>query len=627
MSGITVNDLKNAGLYSKLEPYLKTMDVETAIKRARENGEWTSADDKKMTALNGNKAWGEFDAFQKEQKDDLNYAFKEGFSKANERAVARDVGRNPAKYLPRRCDLPDGSYVVYQKSRKNGKETVTYYNKIGQQISEYDFKRITNVKDMKIDSRTGQLAVTYQSQRENKIPNVLELLAIGTARTLGIIYACEEDKIEYRPTNNYNVNLTVTIKTDVSDLKQTIENLRNDFKTYIGQFEVWLKNLNDILTEINTNTNMTAERLGELNEQIKHIEEQLATIIINQEQNAKTAQEYYDLILDAIGNNSDLLGTVIEKLTENNTTLNDIKTLMKENNADQKEILEAVTKIKYGVDQIGLDVKDIKNVVTQISTALKNLPKALEKQFKKYFKQIISGIADGNTKLDDLIKLLQEVNQNIITGNEQQQKATEKVLEAIATMNGNMTKGLSAILKAIRKGNANVLAKLDKLIENQEKLSDQFKDYDERTQKVLGDILAAITKLTEAVDKLDLDGLSGYMKSILEAIQNQPNYEKVLNLILGKLGTLEEGQKTANTNIAELVKLVGLLADKFKDFDPSKLMKKLDEILKAIQDHEVKVDVTVSGKIKIILCDENGNVVHEGEIDPEDPDGFHWIAG
>jgi hypothetical protein len=59
-------------------------------------------------------------------------------------------------------------------------------------------------------------------------------------------------------------------------------------------------------------------------------------------------------------------------------------------------------------------------------------------------------------------------------------------------------------------------------------------------------------------------------------------------------------------------------------FDPAKLMAKLDEILKAIKDHEVKV--TVDGTIKVIICDDKGNTIHEGELDPNDPDGFHWIS-
>lgn len=624
MPGTTVKDLQQAGLYSKLKPYLENIkNVDAAIERARANGEWTAADDKKLS-LNGNKAWGEFDAFQREQKEDLNYAFKEGFSKANERAVARDVQKNPSKYEPRKYEMPDGSYVVYQKSAKNGKETVTYYNKLGQEISEAVFKRITKITDLKVNPSNGKLLATCQNQRENKIPNVLELVGIGVTRALGIMGACGDDKYEYNPTFETNITATVTvINQGIEELTAEIAKLREENNLSNAKIIELMGKIVDLETKTNQLTEESNKTISELLEEIKDLKIQLATIIINQEKNAENAEKYYQMIINAIGTNSDLLNIVIDQLVQSNTILSSVKELMEQNNADNKEILEAVTKIKYGVDELGLDVKEIKKLMTQISSALTNLPKALKAEFEPYFKQIVSGIADGNVKLADLTKLLQQVNQNIVIGNKQQQEATAKVLAAMSTMNGNMVQGMSAILNAIKSGNTNVIARLDKIIANQEKLSEQFKNYDEKTQKMLGKIYEAITKLTAAVDKLDLDGLSANMAAILKAIQNQPNYTEVLNKILAKLGTLEEGQKTANKNIAELVKLVGALADKFKEFDPSKLMAKLDEILAAIKDHEVKV--TVNGTIKVTLCNEQGDVIHEGELDPNDPDGFKWI--
>lgn len=613
MPGTTVKDLQQAGLYSKLKPYLENIkNVDAAIERARANGEWTAADDKKLS-LNGNKAWGEFDAFQREQKEDLNYAFKEGFSKANERAVARDVQKHPSKYEPKKYEMPDGSYVVYQKSTKNGKETATYYNRLGQQISEAAFKRATRITELKVNPETGKLLATCENQRENKIPNVLELVGVGVTRALGIMGACEGDKYDYSPTYETNIDVGVTVINENSTVEELMSAMNETLKL-IAQLQ----------SQSNANTAEIKAELKELNDKLKQYEAYLVTIITNQEKNAASAQQYYQQIINAIGTNSDLLNIVIDQLVQSNTTLSSVKELMEQNNADQKEILKAVTKIKYGVDELGLDVKEIKNIMTQISSALTNLPKALRAEFEPYFKQIVSGIADGNVKLADLTKLLQQVNQNIVIGNKQQQEATAKVLAAMSTMNGNMVRGMSAILNAIKSGNTNVIARLDKIIANQEKLSEQFKNYDEKTQEMLGKIYEAITKLTAAVDKLDLDGLSANMAAILKAIQNQPNYTEVLNKILAKLGTLEEGQKTANKNIAELVKLVGALADKFKEFDPSKLMAKLDEILKAIKDHEVKV--TVNGTIKVTLCNEQGDVIHEGELDPNDPDGFHWIS-
>ena len=43
------------------------------------------------------------------------------------------------------------------------------------------------------------------------------------------------------------------------------------------------------------------------------------------------------------------------------------------------------------------------------------------------------------------------------------------------------------------------------------------------------------------------------------------------------------------------------------------ILAKLDVILKAIKDHDVNVKLTIDGKI--VICDKDGNVINEGEID------------
>ena len=50
------------------------------------------------------------------------------------------------------------------------------------------------------------------------------------------------------------------------------------------------------------------------------------------------------------------------------------------------------------------------------------------------------------------------------------------------------------------------------------------------------------------------------------------------------------------------------------------ILAKLDVILKAIKDHDVNVKLTIDGKI--VICDKDGNVINEGEIDNLD-----WILG
>ena len=97
-----------------------------------------------------------------------------------------------------------------------------------------------------------------------------------------------------------------------------------------------------------------------------------------------------------------------------------------------------------------------------------------------------------------------------------------------------------------------------------------------------------------------------------------------------KLSDLYAVLNVINTNViqtdSDVTTLLGAILNaipkKVGTTDFSVIYNKLDAILNAIKNHEVNVKVTVEGHFTI--CDKDGNVVHEGQLDD---DQLSWLLG
>lgn len=163
----------------------------------------------------------------------------------------------------------------------------------------------------------------------------------------------------------------------------------------------------------------------------------------------------------------------------------------------------------------------------------------------QYFDTIIQLINSGNTKLDDILGLLKAIKNDTSENNE----ISKEILDTIKNLSisgggdvdvSGIAAQLNAILNAIKEGNAkqeDILATLKLINANVEKYGKENSEW--------------LEKIYNKLDKIDA------------------NTSNFLNLILTSVNNLKNGI----------------------DVDLQKLLDKLDEILQAIQDHEVHVTV------------------------------------
>lgn len=672
MSGINFNDLPS-NLQQKLQPYrFVAKSVDDAIAMAKQAGKWSASDDKVYNSLNGGKAWGVFDGFEKSEvqqfKKDVAEAAKKdpvnSMSIAAKKGIARDVAENPTKYTPKRFDMESGRYVVYQKDQNTGKDTYTYYDQTGKKMSENAFKQAEGLTTLAYDSKSGKLKAGKTNDNEGKswsdYSTGEKLLAVALA-PLTLLTSCDEDhetvmNFEFKP------ETTINITFDTASLTAAMQET------------------NAILAKIENHTYTTAQELQELKDRLAEINENILTLIANQEQYAKSADEYFQQILDVSKGNQQLIKFIVDQLAEGNDTLKQIKALMETNNASLEDILEAVTKCKYGIDVLHEDNNDIKKLINTVSALITKLPSELKAKFGDYFNNIIKGISDNGNKLDALYNLLAIVNKNVQAGNtailnkmEKMQAILEEMfrkfgqfdakitnmLNAIATAIGNMgTKGvdlnkieetLNAILNKIGNNKAEMeqITKLLQAINANTVINGQTQiEILDAIKKLDGNMTAQFTKLIEIGNRNNkLQGdTNNLVNEVLKAIKNfnvQPGSQTEIDLtallntinangadlssklsdIYGILKTLNANViKNNNDNLTFFTKILAAMPKNIDRPDFSQILAKLDEILAAIKNHTVDLKITVDGHFTI--CDKDGNVVHEGEMDNLD-----WILG
>ena len=294
----------------------------------------------------------------------------------------------------------------------------------------------------------------------------------------------------------------------------------------------------------------------ELNE-IKNI---LKQILVNQINQGKTLEDIVK-IAEQMGVS---LGVIISLLKENNNLL---------------------TKVYDQLQVNGKTEKDTLNVLLQIKTLIENMkPSEGQAVDPALLQQLIALLQANNLKLDDIAELLKQngvkldvivdmMNQQL--GNDEQIKKLLKennellkaILDAMGNLGSEVNAQLQAILAQLKKGNA----KIDDVIALLNTINANVVQGNNDNKEMLTKILAAINKL--GVDQ------AKYFNLILDAINRVgdqiPDYTALLNAILAKLDRI--GDSVDNGFNASLAKM--------------------QEILEAIQNHEVHVTVDVTGKV------------------------------
>lgn len=382
----------------------------------------------------------------------------------------------------------------------------------------------------------------------------------------------------------------------------------------------------------------------------------LQDLIANVKNGQITAKEALDEIQKILGSINSKLDTIIGKLDEaikkfedrddeTKAQLTEIKNLLKQNNsisAGNYELLESLLinmnklctsdQVMSALNEIASIMKSYmaqdKEMDEETNALLKealNYIAAVGFEMNRNFSALIQQIKNGNYdgKLDELSSLLAELTKLVSDHNEDSMALGDKVLNYIAALGFDMNKNFTAVINAINngtKGTESLKSLLEKVLDNQNKNTKS--------------ILEAIGNINIDGSQIDLSSIEAMMKELAAQAKTNGN---ILTSINGKLDAInltadainakiEAEAKKGDTRYAKLEKfmndILGKLGSSGVSYDDSELLEilgglsdmidgRMDELLDAIKNHDVKVTVDVTGKVK---CECNCGKNDEGII-------------
>ena len=305
-------------------------------------------------------------------------------------------------------------------------------------------------------------------------------------------------------------------------------------------------------------------------------------------------------ILDAIGN---LDASMVEQATK---LYNAILSIQK-GGVDEgllKEFLEVLNAIKNNTDEI-------KETNKQILDAIGNLDKSMVEQATKIYNAILKQGDNVDVKLDNFLKLLEEIKNNTSENNE----LSKSILSAIEKLNFDFTKEITNVIEAINANqNSNdvevkvdlsgleaMLAKILAEVQNNtkvdeagfkailEKLAEMGNCAGEVDLSTIEQLLAEIKNLTGENGK-KLDNVINNQETMIMMLEN---FKKDL---LGRVDELINAGKITQEKLDTIIEKLDDLISKANnneckcDVDQDALMKMLEAILKAIEDGSCQCD-------------------------------------
>lgn len=414
---------------------------------------------------------------------------------------------------------------------------------------------------------------------------------------LAILGGCSDDHMEVTDNSKVDVDskTDVTVTISSADQKALIEAMNKGFeallakinelglsmKEYGDQIVALLvqnnKKLDGIANELKNNGEQNDEIikiLTNINNTVSNLKDLTAGISADIKVNGQSVKTQLDSILNAINSNNLNLGGLNDQMAKLQDLLREVinnqetSLVFQENsNMNEKKILDAINNIKYADESKQLAtivdiLKDIKGITLSIEGKLDAI------------QNVISDAGDNGKEIKALL---------------------DKVLEKLDTMDENQKANANAILDAISNikvegGNID-LSSIEKM------LAELLK----QAQKN-GDILASIDAKADVINLT----IERAKDEILAKLGNNDDNAKD---ILAKLDAFMD-LSTGNTEaiLKKMDTVINILNNiKDKTYDDSKLMAKLDDILAAIKDHKITVDVT--GKV---TCECNCGKPHEG---------------
>lgn len=440
------------------------------------------------------------------------------------------------------------------------------------------------------NNRDNKEIINYLKAQGKTMEQIVDLL-VNAGKSLGDIFAVVSDMKLEQSEQTVLINKLVNGNQEAAKYLEAILNAVKDGNKISEGNQELLKNILDKMDGLGKGQEGIQDSLNKL---LALVQESITT----NKEIGKNTQDLINKVIEAIGN---------IKIEGGGGTV-----------GDNSKVLAALDKITELLEKSIKQDKDIGDKQEALLTQLIDLVSKIGAKLDVDLSKLIEGVEKGNIKLDEIKTLIAELTKLVNEGNENNKILGDKILKYLEKFGYDMNANFSAILNAINNIKAgggdtsSIEALLEKVLKNQEK---NMETQDKNTKA----IIEAMGKIKfEAGDvTIDLSKIEDMMKELLK--QTRANGDKLDSLNL-TMDTLKAMIKTKFDKDDERYKnienLLNVIINKMGDKDDSAISAKLDdilaklgEILEAIKDHKVTVDVT--GKV---TCECNCGKNHEGII-------------
>ena len=446
----------------------------------------------------------------------------------------------------------------------------------------------------------------------------------------------------------------VTINVDLNEvldmLKAMLEKL-NSIDNNTAENKEISKQILDAVKQLIDIGNTNNELQTQTNELIKQLTTFIKSIQFGGGGEGGTVVIDIQAIIDAINNNGADISSKLNELIMLMTTINGNIVQGNEDNIQMGEkILAAIAKL--GTDIIGSlnviiqnmggDSEKLDKLLAFLEKMDANNKERVDKLLDAIAKLTITGGGGGdvtinvdvsaiidainnaggdlNSKMDDIIKLLNTINDNVVQGNEDAKKLAQDIIDAINKLGFDVAGSL-----------ATIIAKMDGDAAKMEELLEFLKTMDannaERNKAILDAIANLGVDVIKALNDLDIkvtvegggEGAPTDLTAVIDAINNNgADISSKLNDIFMLLTTLNGNVVQGNTDnmtiaqrILDAIVNIGTIQDSGGNtLSLDEVIDLLKQILEAIKNHEVTITIDGDGTCHCHCGDDS---THEGE--------------
>ncbi len=515
-------------------------------------------------------------------------------------------------------------------------------DELGYKVDQYGDQIIKLLTDNNLYLKNISNSLTEQGYKQDEIIEILTNINT-TVQSIEALVAATNESIEI---NGQNISdklneILNAIKTGQANTMEALDKYIEELKNLL--LDVIANQKEDI--QINEENGMTLEQIlaelqnmdGMTQDKLEKMLEILASI----ESIGKDINNKLDIIMgkfdEVFPDNSDIkaaLERIEQYLKENNdktdVTNNLLEQLLNQYNnggisqEDLQKLLDAIAANGDKIDATNQLLAKIQNQDAEFQKTVLALLANVGTDYTDVLNRILEATMNNSEKLDAIAQLLAKIQ-------DQDEKFQQNILNAIDKLGVDITGQLNKIVTAINNisvgggDTSNLEALLNKVLEKMDSNTTAIIDAISNIsvgeggnvdlsslEKMLSELLQLTSKNNSLLESID--GKMDVIKLTIEAAKDE---------IIAHLGNgggnvdvdailkkLDEFMSLSNANSEAILKKMDTiinLINNIKTYDDSALMAKLDDILAAIKDHNITVDIT--GKVEC-NCNCGGN--HEG---------------